>query len=210
MCSKYWRIGVAFVAVAMVAIACSAASASRLEIPNGSRGFRFGRIVSTEFITELGTVNCELQLSGTWRSRTITKTAGSVIGEVNTGQLVSCTEGTVGTMLTTGTIPWEVRYSSYTGTLPEIASVTFQVVGFRILIQPIGGISCLYWSTAEAPLVFNAPVAAERVFERVVIVNASRIPLRTPTMGCPGSLTIRGEGSMTVAGEFASVQIRLI
>jgi hypothetical protein len=209
MYSKYWRIGVAVVAMTMVVI-CSAASASRLEIPNGSRGFRFGRINSTEFITTMGSINCELQLSGTWRSRTITKSAGAVIGEVNTGQLVNCSEGQIGLMLTTGTIPWEVRYSSYTGTLPEITSVTFQVVGFRILIRPIGGISCLYRSTAEAPLVFNAPVTRERIFDRAVIVNASRIPLNAPTMGCPGILEIRGEGSMTVAGEFASVQIRLI
>jgi hypothetical protein len=208
MRTHYWSI-VGFVAALTVALACGTASAARLQLPNGERGFRFGRINSTNFRTELGTVNCELAMSGAFVSRTITKTAGTKIGDVNTPGLWSCTGGT-GVLLIIGTTPWELRYSSFGGTLPNITSVTVQVVGFRILIQPTFGISCLYRSTAEAPLVFTLPVTAERVFDRAVAIPTARIPLNAPTMGCPGSMEVIGEGSFTVAGEFASVQVRLI
>lgn len=100
-----------------------------------------------EFRGGLGTTRCNLTLGASMHSRTLTKTAETLIGYVTQASVGGCEVGSA-TVLT-ATLPWHMRYESFSGTLPNIASMSSKVIGasFRIS-EPIFGIEALLTSTA--------------------------------------------------------------
>jgi len=120
----------ALVATAALAALVSTASAGRLSISN--QNFRVS-YSSLEFAGPT-TVRCGVTLEGSFHTRTIAKTIGSLIGYI-TRVIVRrpCTGGTAwahngetnevlgGTL--SQNLPWHVHYNGFGGTLPNISSI---------------------------------------------------------------------------------------
>ncbi len=105
---------------------------------------------AAEFSGGFGTVRCSLTLEGSVHTRTITKTSGLLIGYITRASVGPCASGSA-TVLT-ASLPWHVRYNSFSGTLPSISSITTNVVGSAFQIkEPTFGITCLATSTATEP-----------------------------------------------------------
>ncbi|HEU4702220.1 MAG TPA: hypothetical protein VFS37_07020 [Conexibacter sp.] len=96
-----------------------------------------------------GNIVCKVTLEGSMHARTITKSAGSLIGYITRADLGPCQEGRA--TILRESLPWHVRYASFTGTLPTITGIRQTVTGFSYRIQePIQG--CLLNSSAVSPV----------------------------------------------------------
>lgn len=141
-------VSVAFLAAAVLGALASAASANHLRM--SSTTFR-ATWTSFEFAGGFGTSRCNLTLEGSLRSATISKVLGAEIGSISAGTVGSCPTGSA--TILRETLPWRIRYESFTGTLPAITSVTANVVGGGFQIrEPTFGITCLATSTESLPI----------------------------------------------------------
>jgi hypothetical protein len=196
---------VALVAALALMIMSVSANARILEISN--QGIRS---VMENFTIRGGglTINCPLTLEGSFHSRTLAKTQGLLVGFITRAAFRTPCEGTTVRPLTE-TLPWHIQYQSFTGTLPIIERVKFNVIGFAFLINLLGT-SCLYRSTLEAPF-STAFVLEERgVIRRLVVEELIRIRLASGGIVCPSEMSLSGEGSLTLLGTANPVRITLI
>jgi len=137
-----------------------------------------------EITGAFGTYRCSLTLEGSFHARTIAKTASSLIGYINRASIPPTTCSGMGlfeTRVLTETLPWHLRYRSFSGLLPDITTVSTSIVGFALqLREGAFGIRCLGTSSAEAPLVLD--------FARDTSTGAFREATAsgTITTNCPG------------------------
>jgi hypothetical protein len=210
----------ALTATALFAVAVSA-SANRFEISNFERGFRVV-FSSLELSSTAGSeiVRCPVTIEGTWHQRTLLKTSGRLIGFI-TRAAIGVTEppcsGGVARVLSES-LPWHVRYESFTGTLPNITSLKTQIIGAAFQTRVTGGlgITCLALSSAAHPIstIIDLPPmpGPNGLFlAREVRVSASGIPL-TGEGGICGLATgrIAGTGRPTILGSTEQIGIKLI
>lgn len=148
-----------------------------------------------------GTVECEMTLQMTLHSGTIAKVTNSLIGYVTEATVRSpCRRGGA-TVLREG-LPWHVRYATFSGTLPNVTSISTRVTGASLSIrEPTFGMTCLASTTISEPI--------SLFFSRMLnIINA--IDTGGP-LGCsPFSATISGRSNSVNNGAGASVTITLI
>jgi hypothetical protein len=128
----------------------SSASAGRFEFSNQAIMAQWR---SVEFNAAFGTTRCQVTLEGTLHSRTMVKTVGSLMGYITRAILGPCATGSM--TILTETLPWHVRYSGFTGTLPEIVSIIAHIIGFSKREREQGGITCLERTTATRPAVIT-------------------------------------------------------
>ena len=114
---------------------------------------------SFEITSGFGTYRCNLTLEGSLHTRTMVKTIGSLIGYINAANMAGCTF--LETRVLRETLPWHVRYSGFTGILPEIRSIIDHVVGAGWRIREVNGVVCLGTSTAAEPLILTYHRAVE-------------------------------------------------
>lgn len=128
---------VAIATTALLGLAVGTASANRLEVTNAERGFRLAWN-ELHFAAGGNTVTCRVTLEGSFTRRTTVKRDNEVIGKVTRAALTTPCTGGSATVLT-ATLPWEVQYDSFTGTLPNIESVILDLnrASFQIQIQGI-------------------------------------------------------------------------
>lgn len=99
-----------------------------------------------------GSINCRITLEGSIHTRTITKTGGSLIGYVTAANLGTCSQGSATVLREL--LPWHIRYSSFSGTLPSIASIRTDITEFSLRIrEPVFAITCLAESDSLHPAV---------------------------------------------------------
>jgi len=116
----------------------SSASAGRLSNSATTNKATWTRM---NFAGGFGTVECEVRLEGRFHAATITKTAGSLIGYITAGTVIRCARG--GATINAGSLPWHRRYTSFTGTLPNITTINETVTGAEWTIrEPTFGITC--------------------------------------------------------------------
>jgi hypothetical protein len=208
MHTRIRRLGTALLVTSVLAVVAGTASANRLEIPN-TTSFRFSWSQLT-FTFAGRTVNCEVRLTGLFHSRTITKVPGNLIGYVNEATTINlCTGGEARALKES--LPWHVRYASFTGTLPNISRIIIQIIGMSFRIQPREMIACLFRSSTTEPALF--------IFEvREGTLNSIEPAPGEITLQPGGMCEMAGRvtlgnvlrGSVSVLGEVASIQIRLI
>lgn len=134
---------------ATVTVAACATVASANHLSSSTQAFR-ASWSSFEFISGFATIRCSLTLEGSLHARTISKTPELLIGVINMASVGPCSAGSA-TILQTS-LPWHVRYASFTGTLPTISSITTTIIGFAYQFrEPFEGITCLLRSTATSP-----------------------------------------------------------
>jgi hypothetical protein len=119
-------------------------SARTLSMSSQTFSVSFSRL---NFTGGFGTVECSVALGGSWHSRTLGKSVGSLVGYITSGNVSFCARG--GGTILRETLPWHVRYSSFAGTLPNIVGIAFKTdTRFRIR-EPAFGLTCLFASTPE-------------------------------------------------------------
>jgi hypothetical protein len=153
-------------ATVLLAALVGTASAGRLSTSSLGIKATWARI---NFTGGGGTVECEVVVEGAFHERTISKTRGTLSGFLTSARITRCSRGAV-TVLSE-TLPWHLRYDSFTGSLPNITSVRATIVGvaFRIR-EPVFGIECLSRTTAEEPgnIVFNRETGTGATVSAVV------------------------------------------
>jgi len=128
--------------------------------------------------------SCHLTLEGSMHSRTSAKVIGSLVGYITSATLGPCSSGTA-TILREA-LPWHVRYSGFTGALPNITSSTVHVIGASFAIREPFGVSCHIRTTAAQPGIgtFHRNVISHEITE---VGIAGRI--RTTECGVEGTLS---------------------
>ncbi|MBS1869308.1 MAG: hypothetical protein JSS99_06560 [Actinobacteria bacterium] len=162
------------------------------------------------FRTEGISTACHVYITGSLHAATFAKTRGLLVGYATSGFLPTETcRGTEGARPTPldASLPWHIKYNSFTGTLPRITGINFDVVGMSFQVT-ILGVSCLYRSTAESPARVIANLSAEGTVTSVRAEEAARIP---STGGfCPASGTASGSGEVEVIESENGMIVRLI
>jgi hypothetical protein len=147
----------ALVATIALGTLVSTTSARRFGLTNQSfRAVWTGGAAETglEFVVGMTTIKCPATLEGSFHSRTLSKVAEALIGYVTRAAVGMCAGGTV--TLQAGTLPWHIRYDSFSGTLPVITEVHVRILGALYLISarevPFGLLlACKYEATAATP-----------------------------------------------------------
>jgi hypothetical protein len=182
----------------------SAASARRVLISANAIRTTFREM---RFVGERGPLNCPLTLEGSLHSTTITKVAGSLIGYITRVVKGFCSIGTA-TVLPE-TLPWHVRYQSFSGTLPSIASVTVNVIGFSLRYRESEGLGifCNIRSTEAEPLTVTYRIGAGVI--RGAMLGGT---ISTTFEECLGTrFTFRSdEGTASVLGAATALSVTLI
>lgn len=148
----------ALTATALLGIAVQSASANRLSIQESERGFRAAWTSLT--LTAGGrSVSCPVTLEGSLQIATLNKRAGTSLGRVTGAAVGTCTRNSM--TILRETLPWEVQYSSFGGTLPNITSVTLNVLGLSFQVN-LEGIICLARTSASQPARYIAELSSGR------------------------------------------------
>jgi hypothetical protein len=207
--TKRWRlVVVALCASALVLVAVGTASANRLSFTNTGI-----RIVWPEmaFVGEGAsggfTVRCPVTLEGTLHSGTITKVTNLLIGHITRAAIGECEGGRVRLLMET--LPWHIRYESFSGTLPRITGISLTNVGMSWLVEPVPGISCLYRATSEQPARGEMALGLEGEINGYRWSAGARIPLVGGLL-CPSVSWMTGNGTVTLLGTSQKVRARLI
>ncbi|MBS1869629.1 MAG: hypothetical protein JSS99_08200 [Actinobacteria bacterium] len=200
-------------AVAVLAVAVGTANAGRFSTSEQ----RF-RITWSSFelggFTEL--IRCRVTLEGSFHSRSFAKVAEALVGYITGGTIAHpCTGGEQwlfngrevqnGTTLA-NTLPWHLRYESFSGSLPNITELSFKVVGMRLLRESeLFGIRlrCTYTTTAAEP--FRGPWRRNTTSRVVTEFELGGAVRSESGGGCPtsnfigtGPITTPAGGSITV------------
>jgi hypothetical protein len=180
----------------------STASAGRLEISE-TRITTMWR--SVEFALPSVTVRCEVTLDATLHERTMIKDLGTLMGYITRAILGPCASGTA--TILTSTLPWHIRYSDFTGTLPEINSIIVHVIGASWRVAG-GGVNCLARSSTTKPAIgtFHRDPVTHNLTE---VGISGRIPTGLECFGVEGTFS-SDSGSVSVSNSSTSVSVSLI
>jgi hypothetical protein len=151
------RLGKALLTVAGASILLAAlvgvASAGKLSTSSQTLRATFREV---RFSGGFGSTTCPVTVEGSFHERTISKNSGALTGYITRAIIGTCATGTA--TILAETLPWHVRYNSFTGTLPNITSVVANIVGTAFQIhEPVFGITCLARATEGEParITFN-------------------------------------------------------
>jgi hypothetical protein len=202
--SKLLLTGLA--AAIVMAFAVGSASANRIETSSQSFRAVWSRLTFNDAANVR--VECPVTLSGSFHSKTISKVSGSLIGYINSAAVGACTGGEA--RADTETLPWHIQYNSFTGTLPNIESITLTLVGSKFEITA-GGIHCVAGNTQTSPAF--GKVLVEPATGRVTGLRALEehtIPLGGG-FSCSFASPGRFEGTASVSeARGAAITVRLV
>jgi len=136
-------------ATAVMGLMVGTASANRLASSGELLTATWTEMVFTDSFG--GTARCAVTLSGSLHSRTITKTLGALIGHINRASVGPC--GTGSATILQASLPWNLRYLGFTGTLPNIGSIVANVIGASFRVITTTGVPCLFTSSTTQPVI---------------------------------------------------------
>jgi hypothetical protein len=145
---------------------------------------------------------CEVHLSGSLHGRTLAKRVGSLIGYITQASLPGCLGGRA--TILRETLPWHVRFQDFTGTLPNITSLTTHVIRAAFQIMQLF-FTCLATSTEAAPtvVIFNREVATRTLTTATISGTISTT--------CGFAFTLRSdEAPVTVLNSTSRITVTLI
>jgi hypothetical protein len=191
-------------ATAVLTAATGSASATKLAANITHWRATFNPVVFRELGFNGATLRCDVTLEGSFHSRTSSKVSGQLSGST-TRVVVSevCTGGSERVLA--ATLPWHIRYQSFTGTLPSITAINMVLVGDSFLIEGFGFVSCLYTTTEAHPTHARANREAGGVITSLQLSGS--IP--SSTGGCPDS-EITGTGSVKDETGTVSLTVSLV
>jgi hypothetical protein len=160
------------------------------EIENGELGGR----------REEPTVECAVVVHGSFHSTTFAKVEGALVGSVTEATVGEC-EGGGGMTVLRETLPWHLRYDSFSGTLPLIGGIMFDDIGVSFEIAESFGQPCLFSTSAEYPSRLIAELEEGGAVTVLRADESALIPL-TGGLICEGQFAnFIGDASMTTEAE---------
>ena|SRR5829696_1103341 len=125
------------------------ASANRLSTTSRNIRATWAQLVSEGAFEQ--NLSCPVTLEGSLHSNVITKSAGALIGFISRSTVnAGACSGAAMTVLQ-ASLPWHIRYASFTGTLPAITKVNVQVIGMSFRLLSGAGASCLFVTSTTQP-----------------------------------------------------------
>lgn len=178
----------------------TSASANHLEISSQTSRATWTR---WNFRSGSGTFECEVVLSGSFHSRTIAKTAGSLIGYITEASVTRCTRN--GMTVNRESLPWHRTYKGFSGTLPNITGIEETIVGAE-------------WRFREAAFGLTCTIRREKSSTILTYAISSGVVTSASVSGtspCEGSglsttFTLEGSTERVENGSGARLTIRLI
>ena len=174
----------------------ASASARNFEVSSQTTTALWTRM---DFTGGFGTVECEVKFSGSYHTRTITKTVNSLIGFITEGTVLRCSRGSA--TINQASLPWHRRYRGFTGTLPNIASQSETVTTAEWTVrEPTFGITC------------TVPRATSSTIGTYTLSSGTITTAEVTGESPCGSFTGRLRGSTTnvTNGAGARITVRLI
>jgi len=194
------RVGIALAALGAtlaLAVAVGSASANRLSYSET----RF-RIIWTS-LTFSGSsggfvITCPVTLEGSFHSATLAKVRDASVAQITRAAVnnLGCTEGQA--TILSESLPWDVTYQGFTGTLPSIVTVRHNLIGAAFQIEAGLGIVCLARSSRATPAAGEANREAGGNITSLTPDGSLAIPV-TGT-ACPSSGIFSGTGEVFVLG----------
>jgi hypothetical protein len=172
----------AVLTASLLTLACSSASAIQLSVSEPTF-----RVVWTpaRFVFSGVTLSCNVTLEGSFHRTTFTKVERSLIGYVTRATPSSCSAGTMSVL--TETLPWHVQYGGFTGTLPNISTMTLRIIGMSARWTFLS-LVCLGRTEANTP----AQLIAERNGSGTITSFRWDESMPIPLTGTSGCSSIRG------------------
>jgi hypothetical protein len=191
-------------AALVMAAGLTTATAGRLSTSSQNIRITFNNF---QFSAEgIGTDECRVTLEGSLHSRTVSKTAGLLVGYITRVTTGSCT---LGTTVLTASLPWHVRYGGFNGTLPRLSGLFARVSRVSASFGALGFV-CLAEGETETTSRRDTTTGAITEAE----VPTQSIPLRSGGgFGCPeasGRLSSAQPGRPMVLGTTTLITITLI
>jgi hypothetical protein len=195
-------------AVFLISVIAAQASARRLELSNQTF-----RIVWTSVTIRaaLQTVVCPLTVEGSFHSRTLAKVAESLVGYITRAitRRESCT-GTTEFNIGTEKLPWHIDYAAFAGTLPNITSVTADIIEWHWWYRGPMNEFCFFWYRVVRPIRAFLQRTAEGVM-RTARFDETRLSPAPEGTCILEETTVSGTGEVFVLGSTTSrVSMRLV
>jgi hypothetical protein len=197
--------------VSCVLSLCVATAPARI-LSVSSRTFR-GVWSPLRIRQSLSTISCNVTLEGSYAANTISKVVGTTIGRVTRATVGSpCTGGTASILQ--GTLPWELEYMSFTGTLPNITGIDQGLKGFAMSVDEAGIVpACLFE--------YRAGVVPPVILMVLLVVDVAHLLYQSYRLwraatGPPGrrceevDFVAESLGTPTVLGSSTRITVRLI
>jgi len=118
-----------------------------------------------------GIVECEVRLSGSFHSRTSTKTPNTLIGYITEGTVLRCARG--GGTINQASLPWHRRFRNFAGALPNITTFSETIIGAEWNIREPFGVICTV-RRENSTSIRTYTIGAGRAITRVDISGTRR------------------------------------
>jgi len=169
----------ALAAVALLAVAVDGASAGRLSVTERNFELIWNEALTGKSKLEFNAasmqaIQCNVTYLGHFIERTITKTTGNNQGAITHGELSGCVGGLV--TLRTETMPWNLRYRSFAGALPNITGLGLGIVNAQYRAES-SGLTCEVATEVNAPAVVTLETFSAGAPENVRADENATIPL---------------------------------
>jgi hypothetical protein len=158
---------------------------------------------------------CPVTVEGTFHSRTITKTTEQLIGYV-TRAIVNeprCIflNGMEGLSIQTSSLPWHIRYESFTGPLPTITRLNLRLALVGYIVRAFG-VNCLFKSSATSPARgWTERNTATGQITNVTLEKNTTIPrFEGSTFLCPTNGIFEGSGAVRLLGSSTTLIFLLL
>lgn len=169
---------------ATAALALAGGSASAIQMSVGEPAFR--AVWAPARFTFSGiTITCNVTLEGSLHGATFAKVERSLVGTISRATVNSCNAGTMSVLAET--LPWHVQYGSFTGTLPNISTLSLRLIGMSASWTFLG-VTCLGRTEANTP----AQLIAERNGSGTITSLRWDESLPIPLTGAGTCSSIRG------------------
>jgi hypothetical protein len=189
-------------AALLLGVLVGAASAGRLSTSSQSLRATFA---SLEFAGGFGTTRCPVTVEGSFHERTTAKTADRLVGYITRAVLGACAVGQATVLAET--LPWHVRYSSFSGALPNITAIQASIVGVATRVREVGGVTCLARTSAEEPATMRFNREATGVITSAVLGGSVRTG--EECLGVRGAFTATSS-TLTVVNNTTRISVSLI
>jgi hypothetical protein len=146
---NYSKLLAAAIAALVMWVFVGSAAARSLEITHSEKGWQIAwsplRLEAAE-----AAISCFVTFEGSFERSSYAKVAGTRIGRVTEAIVANggCESGHM--TILRETLPWEVAYNSFTGTLPVITSLRLNIYRASITAEA-GAFSCLFRNEVNRP-----------------------------------------------------------
>jgi hypothetical protein len=197
----------ALAAAILLAAAVGTASANRISLSNRNIRVAFNPLIFTSS-PEGTTISCPVTIEGSFHSATLAKVANALVGFISRASVgkPSCTSEPSGydALVDQSSLPWHIRYVSFSGTLPLFTAVRLSLHTPRFILLGPFGVTCTYAGAMQGE-------ARRGGTSTELSANSSpSIPLTAGGFLCPPAGRLSGQARVTLLGTNTDITIRLI